>query len=220
MEFVSEIIAIKRETLDVVTLRIKADKFNFKAGQFVMLTLKIDGKDVRRAYSISTSPSDKGYFEVTSKKYGVFSTYLDEKIKIGDKITVNGPHGLFTYDDNCKKIVGIAAGTGIAPIRSLIKYGIENKKEIKLIFSVKTDKDIIYEKEIEEWNKNKNFKSKINLTQEGGKRVDLDFLRSNLKFDDKTLFYICGPQAMVKYTVEMLKELNIKENKIKTERFG
>ena len=220
MEFVSEIINIERETWDVVTIRIKTDNFNFKAGQFVMLTLSIEGKDVRRAYSISTSPSEKGYFEITSKKYGIFSTYLDEKIKVGDKIKVNGPHGLFTYEDKCKKIICIAAGSGMAPMRSIIRHGIENRKEIELLFSVKTDKDIIYKKEIEILNKNKNFKSIINFTGNGGKRVDIKFLKENLNFDDKTLFYICGPQAMVKDTVEILKELKIKEETIKTERFG
>ena len=220
MEFVSKIIDIKRETWDTVTVKIKADNFSFKAGQFVTLTLKIDGNEVKRAYSIATSPSDKGYFEITSKKYGVFSTYLDEKAKVGEKIKVNGPHGLFTYEERCNKIIAIAAGSGIAPIRGIVRQAIEEKKEIELLYSVKTDKDIIYEKELELLKNNKNFKSKVVLTGNGGKRIDLNFLKENLKFDDKSLFYICGPPAFVKAMVEDLKELKIKEDKIKTERFG
>ena len=91
---------------------------------------------------------------------------------------------------------------------------------MELIFSVKTEKDVIFHKDIKEFEKNKNFKSKIIFTREGGKRIDSDFLKHNLKIDDNTLFYICGPQAMVTDVVNALKELKIKENKIKTERFG
>ena len=127
---------------------------------------------------------------------------------------------MFTYEERCNKIIAIAAGSGIAPIRGIVRQAIEEKKEIELLYSVKTDKDIIYEKELELLKNNKNFKSKVVLTGNGGKRIDLNFLKENLKFDDKSLFYICGPPAFVKAMVEALKELEIKEDKIKAERFG
>ena len=219
MEFASKIIEIKRETKDTVTVRIKAVNFNFKAGQFVNLFLKIGEKEIKRPYSISSSPSEKDYIEITSKRFGVFSTYLDELAEIGEEVKIQGPFGLFTYNnEEFNKAIFIAAGSGIAPIRGIIKTILG--KNIELYYSVKTEEDVIYKNEIESWNKNKNFKSKIIFTRENGKRIDEGFLKENIKFDDKTLFYVCGPPAFVKDIVEILKKIGAKQERIKTERFG
>ena len=88
------------------------------------MQLDIESKTVRRSYSICSAPHEKllqvGVKEV---KYGVFSSYVNKKLKAGDKIRVGGPEGRFTFNAKEKQlpIVAIAAGSGITPIMSILK---------------------------------------------------------------------------------------------------
>jgi ring-1,2-phenylacetyl-CoA epoxidase subunit PaaE len=101
------------------------DAFGFKAGQHLTLRATIDGEEVRRNYSLCTAPAD-GDWMVTVKRIGggIFSNWVGDQLKAGDVVEVMVPHGSFTTDFDparSRHLVGIAGGSGITPVMSLIK---------------------------------------------------------------------------------------------------
>ena len=223
---------IKKETPDTKTFRfdLKGSKLNFIPGQFIMVTAQIDGNPVRRAFSLSSSPL-RDYSEITVKveKGGYFSGFACEKFAEGCKINIKGPYGHFTFrDGEAKSLLLIAAGSGIAPIRSIVQY-IDDKKlnvRMTLLYSNKNETYIIFTKEFENLEKtNKNFRFVPTLTREESEswngrmgRIDANMIKEF--FMDGDLCYVCGPPAMVTKIVDLLKAHGVPEDRIKTEKFG
>jgi ring-1,2-phenylacetyl-CoA epoxidase subunit PaaE len=101
------------------------DVFGFKAGQHLTLRTTIDGEEVRRNYSLCTAPDEQDWM-VTVKRIGggVFSNWVGDALKPGDVVDVMSPHGSFTTEfdaANKRHLIGIAGGSGITPVFSLIK---------------------------------------------------------------------------------------------------
>src|SRR4051795_1952978 len=118
------------ETSDANSIRFEVppelrDRFAFRAGQHLTLRATIEGEEVRRNYSLCTAPAD-GDWMVTVKRIGggVFSNWVGDQLKAGDTVEVMVPHGSFTTDFAATKsrhLVGIAGGSGITPVMSLIR---------------------------------------------------------------------------------------------------
>jgi ring-1,2-phenylacetyl-CoA epoxidase subunit PaaE len=101
------------------------DEFAFKAGQHLTLRATIDGEEVRRNYSLCTAPAESDWM-VTVKRIGggLFSNWVGDVLKVGDVVEVMVPHGSFTTEiapEKSRHLVGIAGGSGITPVMSLIK---------------------------------------------------------------------------------------------------
>jgi len=101
------------------------DAFAFKAGQHLTLRATIKGEEVRRNYSLCTAPAESDWM-VTVKRIGggLFSNWVGDALKAGDTVEVMVPHGSFTTEfsaANKRHLVGIAGGSGITPVMSLIK---------------------------------------------------------------------------------------------------
>ncbi|MEJ7679497.1 MAG: FAD-binding oxidoreductase [Segetibacter sp.] len=104
---------------------INGKKIEYKAGQFFTLLVNLNGKEVRRSYSISSAPGvdDNIYFTIKRIENGELSRYLFDNLKVGDIITSLPPTGRFTIDEPESKLaVFISAGSGITPVFSLIKH--------------------------------------------------------------------------------------------------
>ena len=118
------------ETADANSIRFEIpdelrEAFLFKAGQHLTLRTTIDGEEIRRNYSLCTAPAD-GDWMVTVKRIGggLFSNWVGDQLKVGDTVEVMVPHGSFTtgFDaTRSRHLVGIAGGSGITPVMSLIK---------------------------------------------------------------------------------------------------
>ena len=124
-----QIAAIDRLTSEAVVLSIAVPenlvpKYQFLPGQYVSLELPIEGAAVRRSYSICSAPHE-GILQVGVKEVpkGVFSTYVNQKLKVGDPIQVGLPEGRFIYEAERDQapIMAVAAGSGITPIFSILK---------------------------------------------------------------------------------------------------
>ena len=101
------------------------DTFAFQAGQHLTLKAEIGGEEVRRNYSLCTAPAEQDWM-VTVKRIagGVFSNWVGDRLKAGDTLEVMPPHGSFTTDfdaDRRRHLVGIAGGSGITPVMSLLR---------------------------------------------------------------------------------------------------
>jgi ring-1,2-phenylacetyl-CoA epoxidase subunit PaaE len=126
------------------------EAFAFRAGQHLTLRATIDGEEVRRNYSLCTAPADNDWM-VTVKRIagGVFSNWVGDKLKAGDTIEVMPPHGSFTCDFDAGKsrhFVGIAGGSGITPVISLIRTALtsEPKSRFTLLYGNRDSSSIIF----------------------------------------------------------------------------
>src|SRR5690606_4880720 len=162
-----KVLDIYRETKDcsVVSLDIPDDlkqDFKYSHGQHLTMRAVIDGVEVRRSYSLCSSPVE-GTWKVAVKKIngGLFSTYVNEILKKGDTIEVMAPNGVFfkpVNPDEPRYFVAFAAGSGITPILSIIKthLALEPNSTFQLFYVNRSVKSIIFKDEIE-FLKNKYF---------------------------------------------------------------
>ena len=147
------------ETPEVRTFRLASAAgprlpFDFLPGQYLNLTLVIDGRKVRRSYTIASPPTRVGYCEVTIKREdrGLSSRHLHDAVRAGDLLDVLAPAGRFTFTGaEADSIVLIAGGVGITPLMAKIRYltDVSWPGEIYLVFSVKTERDIIFRDELD-----------------------------------------------------------------------
>jgi ring-1,2-phenylacetyl-CoA epoxidase subunit PaaE len=149
---VAEILA---ETADANSIRFEIppdlrDAFAFRAGQHLTLRATIDGEEVRRNYSLCTAPAD-GDWMVTVKRIGggLFSNWVGDHLKPGDTIEVMVPHGSFTtefHPDRQRHVVGIAGGSGITPVMSLIKTLLreEPQSRFTLLYGNRDSSSVIF----------------------------------------------------------------------------
>lgn len=152
---------VYKETKDtvVITFNIPEDlkpKFKFKQGQHLTLRKEINGEDVRRNYSLCSSPLDKEWkVAIKTIREGVFSNYAFNEIKKGDELQVMPPHGEFFVEVNEKatnNYIAFAAGSGITPMLSIIKTHLlsEPNSTFKLFYLNRTVKSIIFKEELEQ----------------------------------------------------------------------
>ncbi|KAI8047191.1 uncharacterized protein B0P05DRAFT_566679 [Gilbertella persicaria] len=132
----------------------KTDLLGLPIGQHVTLVANVNGVEVSRSYTPTSSDQDKGFFELIVKTYpnGLMSQHLNN-LNIGDKIAVKGPKGAFSYTPNMAREIGmVAGGTGITPMYQIIAAILRNpndKTKISLIFGNVTKSDILLESELE-----------------------------------------------------------------------
>ncbi len=145
------------ETQDTKTYRLVGNKptlFSYKPGQFVTITLNIDGKPVKRSYSISSSPSRPHTLELTIKRVpgGLVSNWMADQISLGDEIHVRGPAGRFScFNYPSRKMLCIAGGSGITPIMSMLRWIVDTTADVDviLLYSGRSPQDFIFRKELE-----------------------------------------------------------------------
>jgi len=215
-----EVIEVFNETHDVKTLRFKLDKpLDFQAGQFVMMYMDIPdqhGKveNIKRAYSIASSPAKKDWIDINFRVYsfGRFTPPLFN-LKLGDKIKAKGPFGMFVHkEEDGKNVVFLSAGTGIAPIRGMIKL-IEEKIHEEFLRLAEKNKNFRYIPTITRINE-----SKKEWNGEKG-RISIELIKKYVKDLKNNFFYICGPPEMVENSREILIFEGVSKENIKFERF-
>lgn len=123
------------------------------AGQYLTVTLPIDGTRVKRSYTISSAPTRSGYLEITVKRAadGYASHYLHDRVKEGDRLHVSAPAGKFVFAGHeADRVVLIGGGVGITPMMSIIRSLTSRAwtGEIHLLYSVRTKDDVIFGDEL------------------------------------------------------------------------
>jgi ring-1,2-phenylacetyl-CoA epoxidase subunit PaaE len=126
------------------------DRFAFRAGQHLTLRATIEGEEVRRNYSLCTAPDEQDWM-VTVKRIGggQFSNWVGDRLKPGDTLDVMPPHGSFTteFDEGkSRHLVGIAGGSGITPVMSLIKSTLKYEPESRftLLYGSRDSSSVIF----------------------------------------------------------------------------
>ncbi|WP_431126891.1 FAD-binding oxidoreductase [Flagellimonas flava] len=211
------------------------DTFSFTAGQYITLKHVVNGAEVRRAYSISSSPSS-GQITVGIKKVpnGTFSVYANEQLKAGDVLEVMVPEGRFVFEPNSspKNVAAFAAGSGITPIMSIAQTVLESHPEstFVLVFGNQTPGETMYLKDLEELHTKYSdrffIQNVYSRSQEEGAlfgRIEtstVNFIIKN-KFKETTFdaFYLCGPEEMINTVSDTLKNNGVSKDKILFELF-
>ncbi|MEL6667370.1 MAG: ferredoxin--NADP reductase [Bacteroidota bacterium] len=152
---------VEAETLDAVTLKFELPSdlrksFSYQAGQYLTLRFILDGEDVRRAYSMSSSPLDDE-LAVTVKRVsgGLVSNHIADAVKSGSQVEVMPPQGRFLYEpkpEQNRDIYLIGAGSGITPLMSILRTALEEEplSKIYLLYGNKTEDSIIFKAALDE----------------------------------------------------------------------
>ncbi len=150
-----------QETSDTVSLVFDVSKdlesiFEYQQGQYLTLRFNINGKQERRAYSMSSSPLEKGLkVSVKRVKGGLVSNHIADNVKTGDTIEVMSPQGRFfteLNEENRKTYYLFGAGSGITPLMSILKTVIEKEPQstVNLLYGCRNEDSIIFKLELDE----------------------------------------------------------------------
>ncbi|HEY6063958.1 MAG TPA: 1,2-phenylacetyl-CoA epoxidase subunit PaaE [Chitinophagaceae bacterium] len=232
---------IKKETIDCVSVLFEIPEglkknFAFQQGQSLSMRTLINGEEVRRTYSLCSSPLDKEW-RVAIKKVegGLFSTYANDTLKKADVLEVMEPVGKFYTEldpAHKKNYLAFAAGSGITPVLSIIKTTLQTEPHstFTLVYGNKSRASIIFFEELEGL-KNK-FIDRFNfiniLSRErtespvNSGRINTDKLNELAKLLDYAStdeIFICGPEEMIFCVKDYLQQKGINEKNIHFELF-
>jgi len=232
---------VKRETPNAVSVAFTVPSelqsaYEFTAGQYINLKLTLDGQEIRRAYSICSSPnSGELRIAIKSVQNGHFSKFANDNLKIGDIIEVGQPEGKFTFEPNAEKqknYAAFVAGSGITPVMSILKSVLENEPNstFVLVYGNKSPEETIFHQELHDLQLKYVGRLFVHFVYSNSNSGDLfgridksavNFILNN-KHKEKEFdkFYLCGPEEMINLVSNVLKEHNVAEKDIKFELFS
>ncbi|CAJ35153.1 ferredoxin--NADP reductase [Methanocella arvoryzae] len=227
MNFETSVREIIQRTADVKSFRFdRPQGFEFKAGQWMYVNIRIEGTSKLHHFTISASPTEN-YLEFTKKITDhPYSQALDQ-MKGGEWIKINGPYGDFVYAGENLKLGFLTGGIGITPMRSMLKYIADKnlKTDVKMLYSNKTAADIVFKDELDAIaREHPNIKISHVLTREPDWKglkghVDAKMIREQIPDYSGRTFYICGPPAMNEALSKALRELAVPDEQIRLEDF-
>ena len=236
----AKVLEVRRETADCVSVALEvpnAETFSFVAGQYLTLRSTINGQEVRRSYSLCSSPLS-GELRVAIKQVeqGVFSTWANTELKAGDTIETMPPMGNFALEiepSDEQTYVGFAAGSGITPVLSILKTVLERAPKAKFIlfYGNRKTNSIIFKTELED------------LKDAYMGRLEVHHVLSREDQGNDLLFgridearasqfavqipgvkaaaghFLCGPEAMIKGVQSALEQAGVASKNIHFELF-
>lgn len=233
---------ITRETPEAVSVLFNVpselkENYQFIAGQYINIKLTLDGNEIRRAYSICSTP-ESGELKIAIKaiKNGYFSKFANEQLTAGKVLEVGTPEGKFTFEPDAARLKNYAAfvaGSGITPVMSILQTVLEKEPNstFVLVYGNKSSNETIFYNQLHD----------LQLKYVG--RFFVHYVFSQQKADDQLFgriekstvnfvlknkhkekefdkFYLCGPEEMINRVSDVLKENNVKEKDIKFELFS
>jgi ferredoxin-NADP reductase len=231
--------SIVTETPGVKTFRLlpsSSDRllpFTFVPGQFLNVAFWIGGAKMNRSYSISSSPTQREYVDLTVRREprGAVSRHIVDLLKVGDQIEAAGPVGRFTFTGTeADSIVLIAAGVGITPMLSITRYLTERSwaGDIFFIFTCRAPTDFIFANEVAALQRvNPKLHVAVTMSRPEGTdwqgprgRITKELLTQTVPDLASRRIHICGPPSMMDSTKAILTELGVPPDQVKTELFG
>ncbi|MGW8280215.1 FAD-binding oxidoreductase [Sphingomonas aurantiaca] len=231
----SEVIEV---THDVKTFRFVHPEgedipFRHQPGQYLTLELVRQDIPTRRSYTIASSPTRRGYIEITVKREedGLASRWLHDEVRAGTSMKIEGPSGTFVFTGTeWPTIVLIAGGVGITPMMSVLRYLCDTHwpGNIYLLLSFKAPRDYIFADEIREFEQaNDKLQVAVIVSDPGEERwdgptgrIDSRFIASNIPEIALQRFHVCGPTGMMESVKQDLLKLKVPTRQIRMEAFG
>jgi ring-1,2-phenylacetyl-CoA epoxidase subunit PaaE len=244
---------VVRETPSAVSLRFNIPEefkkeFAFEAGQYLTIKLSLNGEEQRRSYSISSAQKDEALqVSVKEVKGGIVSPFLTKTVQKGDVLMVSPPEGKFTIEWNENKgraYYFIAAGSGITPIMSMLKTGLERepRSSFFLLYGNRHKEDVMFASELEQLQlkyagqfrmlqtfsgEKDGFFKKIfsNKKEDGSWKGRIDGKKLKMFLDQcpankmECHYFICGPGDMIQNMEEKLTSMGVDGKSIHKEYF-
>lgn len=232
---------IVQETPDCVTIYFwhpLSEQIKYKAGQFITVIVPIDGKKVRRSYSMSSSPHTDTSIGITVKRVlgGMVSNYLNDRVKVGDFLEIIEPLGNFFVEPDPEKsrhLVLFAAGSGITPMMSITKsiLKMEPESRITLVYGNRSEGSIIFKDKIEELEYIYSKRLKVHhilsrpshlwVGQVGriSQGISIRFMKDSYTDFARDEFFLCGPEGMMEDVIKGLNIYDVSKNQIHRENF-
>ena len=229
---VKEVVPLAKDAVNLVFE--KPENFNYAPGQFITIIRDVNGKKIRRAYSLCTTPFEDELPAVTVKRVpdGAMSNFLNAHISPGDQLEIMEPMGMFTvlYDaETSRNAVFFGGGSGITPLISIIRSVLlkEPNSSLTLVYGNRSIDYVIFKDLISELEQKYNGRFKaIHILEEGEAEYEgrpspemIGKICRSVSCNDQTEFYICGPQPMMDITHEGLKTAGYQDEKIRMESF-
>jgi len=234
---------IDRETRDAVAITFAvpddlAGLYRFEAGQHLTLRANVDGADVRRSYSICSAPQD-GRLRIAVKRCpgGIFSTYANERLKVGDTLEVMPPLGRFGVAADpaaARHHVAFAAGSGITPLLSIVKATLagEPRSQFTLFYGNRASASVMFREELAALKDL--YLARFNLVHVLSRESqDIDLLHGRIDaeradallrhwapVDGIDIAYLCGPDPMMRAVGALLEARGVPAPRIRVERFA
>lgn len=232
-----KVAAVKQETNDAISIafEVPADlqnQFSYTQGQYLTIQASINGEDVRRAYSLCSSPATGELPMVTCKRVdgGKMSNYLNNEVKVGSTLNVMEPQGrFFTSMDatNTKHYILVGGGSGITPLFSILKTVLlkEPNSKISLIYGNRNNDSIIFKNELSELVTKHSDRLNIihSLDNEHG-MLTADKIAQHIQSVHGNIsnreYFLCGPQGMMEQAQIAFKNLNLPTANVHIEFFS
>ena len=218
-------------TVKSFTLALDGKPFTFLPGQWIDCFIEIDGRTEVAGYSMTSSPTEPGWFSIAVKLVGdnLVTDYLHDHAKVGDTLLVEGGSGDFHCTGNDPHPLAlIAGGIGITPIASIVRYIAQSDLQVTttLIYSASAPSELLFREEFETMAaSNTNFRTHFTVTRPHSEqwngntgRITSTTLR-DAGIGANHLCYICGPPAMIQAILVALKEIGVPEERLQYEQW-
>ena len=219
-------------TVAEVRFYVQSEGFSFSPGQFLIFQIPDATKVVRRSYSISTAPSDREHFEICVRAVagGTGSNWV-HRLRAGDRVKVEGPHGKFVLDESSdREILMVATGTGISPIKSMLLHLLDrrSRRRVRLFFGVRNESDLFYTDLFRGLQAHyPELETHVILSAPDperwagprGRVTDLIARHVTPADAEHTDVYLCGSRAMIASSKELLLERGIPKDRLRHENF-
>ena len=231
--------SIVTETSSVKTFRLLPSSnnrflpFTFVPGQFLNVSFWIGGARMNRSYSISSSPTQREYVDLTVRREprGAVSRHIVDLLRVGSQIEAGGPVGRFTFTGTeADSIVLIAGGVGITPMMSVTRYLTERSwaGDIFFVYTCRTPADFIFKDDVAALQRlNPKLHVAVTISKPEGTdwkgprgRISKEWLTQTVPDLASRRIHLCGPPSMMDSTKAILTELGVPPDHLKTEAFG
>ncbi len=218
---------VKRLTPEAVQIVLDKEpqEMPFIPGQYLNFIVNINGKELRRSYSICSGPNEPLSVAVKEVPDGTVSVWFNREVAAGDELIVSKAEGSFTVPSDAKNIVAIAAGSGITPILSIAKSLENSDRNLRLFYGNRSLDKTLFKTEIDVL---KNTYCQYYLSGEEhpdhqSGRIDKEAFSAVVKADLSILksdcFLLCGPEQMILDVAEVLEMFGVPKTKIRYELF-
>ncbi|MGB3617733.1 MAG: ferredoxin--NADP reductase [Catalinimonas sp.] len=234
---------VVRETPDAISIHFEAPAgLTYRSGQFLTLIIDLNGEEVRRSYSLSSSPHTDADWVVSVKRVdgGQVSNYLNDQLRAGDRLRVLPPSGQFTIDESTtpRHVVLFGGGSGITPLISLAKTLLhrEPESQVSLVYANRDVDSIIFQARIHKLCDEHPHRFQVahvlethpgpsheSLAQAYAGRIDATVLADAFEQMPPrpagTEYFVCGPEGMMQTVIAQLQELGVPKEQIRKESF-
>ncbi len=229
MQFQTQVEEVLIRVKGVKSFRFKRPpEFVYDPGQWIFVTIRADGEEKTRHFSLSSCPTEEDYIEFTKRITDhPFSMALDA-LRPGDWAAVEGPHGRFTFSGQHPRVGMITGGIGITPMMSMIRYCTDRglTSRITLLYGSRSEENIIFRGELAELERRNALLKVVHCLSRPddaweGRRghVSSEAIEEEIPDYRERIFYVSGPPSLVADLSGALRMLGIPQDRIQREVF-